>query len=174
MSVIAVPWVDLITTPSRLPDPALYGLITGPFTLALHLQGTELFMKMFDDEDYLKHLMTFCKDVSKKMADYYIESGCDVIALVDPTTSQIGPEQFRQYAEELLTIFPDIHFTIEDLIAERDRVVSHWTATGTQKGEFIEIPATNKNIKFQGATFLHIAGGKVISRVFVKPILVTE
>ena len=73
-----------------------------------------------------------------------------------------GPEQFRQYAEELLTVFPDIHFIIEDLIAERDRVVSHWTLTGTQKGKFMEIPATNKSIKFQGASILHIAGGKVV------------
>jgi uroporphyrinogen decarboxylase len=85
------------------PDIALYGLITGPFTLALHLQGTELFMKMFDDEEYLKQLMDFCKDVSKKMADNYIEAGCDIIALVDPMTSQIGPEQFRQFVSEPVT-----------------------------------------------------------------------
>jgi MtaA/CmuA family methyltransferase len=82
------------------PEIALYGLITGPFTLALHLQGTELFMKMFDDEEYIKQLMNFCKDVSKKMADYYIEAGCDVIAIVDPMTSQIGSEQFRQFVSE--------------------------------------------------------------------------
>jgi predicted ester cyclase len=62
-----------------------------------------------------------------------------------------GPEQFRQYAKELLTVFPDIHFTIEDLIAEGDMVVSHWTLTGTQKGEFLEIPATNKKVEFQGS-----------------------
>ncbi|MCZ2846233.1 MAG: ester cyclase, partial [Candidatus Bathyarchaeota archaeon] len=61
-----------------------------------------------------------------------------------------GPEQFRQYAEELFAVFPDIHFTIEDLIAEGNRVVSHWTLKVTQKGEFLGIPATNKNIKFQG------------------------
>jgi steroid delta-isomerase-like uncharacterized protein len=93
------------------------------------------------------------------VVDEFIDTNC-IFHAFDKDLK--GPEQFRQYAEELLTIFPDIHFTIEDLIAERDRVVSHWTATGTQKGEFIEIPATNKNIKFQGATFLHIAGGKVI------------
>jgi len=85
------------------PEIALYGLITGPFTLALHLQGTELFMKMFDDENYLKQLMDFCKNVSKQMADYYIEAGCDIVALVDPMTSQIGPEQFRQFVSEPVT-----------------------------------------------------------------------
>lgn len=93
------------------------------------------------------------------VVDEFIDTNCIFHAFEKDLK---GPEQFRQYAEELLTVFPDIHFTIEDLIAERDRVVSHWTATGTQKGEFIEIPATNKNIKFQGATILRIAGGKVV------------
>ena len=73
-----------------------------------------------------------------------------------------GPAQFRQYAEELFAAFPDIHFTIEDLIGERDKVVSHWTLTVTQRGEFLGIPATNKKIKFQGATILLIAKGKVV------------
>ena len=73
-----------------------------------------------------------------------------------------GPEQFRQYAKELLAVFPDIHFKIEDLIAEGDMVVSHWTLTGTHKGEFLEIPATNKKVEFQGSSILRIAEGKVI------------
>lgn len=81
----------------RFPDLALYGLVTGPFTLALHLYGTDIFMKMFDDVEYIERLMKFCMDVSMAMSLYYIEAGCDVIALVDPMTSQIGPAQFEQF-----------------------------------------------------------------------------
>lgn len=79
------------------PDLALYGLVTGPFTLALHLLGTDLFMKMFDDQDYVCRLMEFCRDTCVAMAQYYIEAGCDVIAAVDPMTSQVGSDQFRQF-----------------------------------------------------------------------------
>lgn len=79
------------------PDIALYGLVTGPFTLALHLLGTQIFMDMFDDPEGVKDLMTFCTDVGKTMAGYYMEAGCDVIAVVDPMTSQIGPDQFRKF-----------------------------------------------------------------------------
>jgi len=79
------------------PDLALYGLITGPFTLAMHLLGTDLFMKMFDDQEYIFNLMSFCRDTCLAMAQYYIKAGCDVIALVDPMTSQIGSDQFRQF-----------------------------------------------------------------------------
>ena len=79
------------------PDLALYGLITGPFTLAMHLCGYELFMKMHREKQYVIDLLDFCKKVCFAMSDYYIEAGCDVIALVDPMTSQIGPKHFKQF-----------------------------------------------------------------------------
>jgi len=85
------------------PDIALYATITGPFTLALHLLGTDIFMKMFDDLDYVNRLLDFCKDVCKAMSSYYIEAGCDVVAVVDPMTSQIGAEQFREFVHEPVT-----------------------------------------------------------------------
>ena len=79
------------------PDIALYGLITGPFTLALHLMGTDIFMKMFEDLDEVYKVMSFCADVGKEMSNRYIESGCDVIAMVDPMTSQIDPASFESF-----------------------------------------------------------------------------
>lgn len=89
------------------PDIALYGLITGPFTLALHLLGTDIFIKMYEDEQYIHELMDFTKKVGLFMADLYIENGCDVISMVDPMTSQIDPDMFRQFvlpaAEEIFS-----------------------------------------------------------------------
>ncbi len=79
------------------PDLSLYGLVTGPFTLALHLLGTDIFMKMFEDESAIKELMNFTMEVGKAMSGYFLKAGCDVIAVVDPMTSQIGPDQFRQF-----------------------------------------------------------------------------
>ena len=79
------------------PDLALYGLITGPFTLALHLLGTEIFMKMFEDPDYTHELLNYCAVVGKNMSTLFLEAGSDVIAVVDPMTSQIGPDQFEQF-----------------------------------------------------------------------------
>ncbi len=82
------------------PDLALYGLITGPFTLALHLCGTDIFMMMFTDEDKVRRVMSFCADVCNAMSGYYIEAGCDIVAVVDPMCSQIGPDQFEQFILE--------------------------------------------------------------------------
>ncbi|MDY4105599.1 MAG: uroporphyrinogen decarboxylase family protein [Oscillospiraceae bacterium] len=76
---------------------ALYGLICGPFTLASHLRGNNLFTDMYDFEDEVGELFAFCKRVCMKMAEYYIAAGMDVIALVDPLISQISTEHFEQF-----------------------------------------------------------------------------
>ena len=93
------------------PDIALYGLITGPFTLALHLMGTDIFMKMFEDPDEVHRLMRFCTDTGKMMSGKYIKSGCDVIAMVDPMVSQIDTLSFEKfvspYATELFGFIRD-------------------------------------------------------------------
>lgn len=84
-------------------DIALYGLITGPFTLALHLMGTDIFMQMFEDPANVRNVLDFCCRVGKAMSDYYIDAGCDVVAVVDPMTSQIGPEQFVEFVSPYCT-----------------------------------------------------------------------
>jgi MtaA/CmuA family methyltransferase len=82
---------------SQHPNVALYGLITGPFTLALHLLGTDIFMKMLEEPDYMHRLLSFTSVIGKKMAKAFIEAGCDVIAVVDPMTSQIDGQSFETF-----------------------------------------------------------------------------
>ena len=81
-------------------DTALYGLITGPFTLASHLRGQEIFMDMLDDEDYTRDLLAYCTEVAKKMCDYFIEAGMDVIGVVCPLVSQVSPMHFEEFLEK--------------------------------------------------------------------------
>ncbi|MDA3799231.1 MAG: uroporphyrinogen decarboxylase family protein [Kiritimatiellae bacterium] len=80
-----------------LDDVALYGLICGPFTLALHLLGNNIFLEMYDNPDYIIELMEYCKNIAVKVAEAYIDAGCDVIAVVDPMTSQISPDHFEEF-----------------------------------------------------------------------------
>lgn len=85
---------------------ALYGLVTGPFTLASHLRGTEIFMDMFDQPDYLKELIAFCSRTAMRMSEFYREAGMDVIAVVDPLVSQISPKHFASFlAKDFTEIF---------------------------------------------------------------------
>jgi uroporphyrinogen decarboxylase len=97
---------------AKYPDMALYGLITGPFTLALHMMGPEIFMAMYDNPEYVQEVMSFCNSVAKKMATYYIANGCDIVAVVDPMTSQISPKDFSTFVTEYLSdLFASVRAT---------------------------------------------------------------
>lgn len=76
---------------------ALYGLLCGPFTLASHLRGTNIFMDMMMDQEYVHDLLEYATDVSIALADYFIDAGMDVIAAVDPLISQISPDHFKEF-----------------------------------------------------------------------------
>lgn len=82
---------------SRGDQIALYGLITGPFTLALHLMGTNLFLEMFTGPDKVKAVLSYCGEVARRAADFYLDHGADVIAVVDPMTSQISSAHFEEF-----------------------------------------------------------------------------
>jgi uroporphyrinogen decarboxylase len=93
----------------KYPDIALYGLVTGPFTLGLHLLGTEIFMRMFEDPASIHELLDFTSGVTRSMSKYLLDAGCDIIAVVDPMTSQIGPDQFTEFIHKpVKSVFDDI------------------------------------------------------------------
>lgn len=78
-------------------ETALYGLLTGPFTLLSHLRGSDIFMDMLMDPELVHKHMTFCTQVAKATADFLIANGSDVIAVVDPMTSQVSPAHFEEF-----------------------------------------------------------------------------
>jgi len=96
---------------------ALYGLLCGPFTLAMHLMGNDLFMQMYDHPDYVKAVVGYCASIGCKMAHAYIDAGADVIAVVDPMTSQISPVHFNEF------VAPYVN-QIFDIVRERGRFSS--------------------------------------------------
>ncbi len=73
-----------------------------------------------------------------------------------------GPEGFKQEATMYRSAFPDIHITIEDQIAEGDKVVTRWSARGTHQGELMGIPPTNKKATVTGIAIDRLASGKIV------------
>ena len=61
----------------------------------------------------------------------------------------------------LLTAFPDLHYTVEDLVTQGEKVVSRWSAAGTHTGDFFGMPPTNKSVKMIGITIFHVKDGKI-------------
>ncbi|BCS96549.1 hypothetical protein DSLASN_21810 [Desulfoluna limicola] len=89
------------------PDIALYGLVCGPFTLASHLRGTNIFMDMYTQPDKVNELINYCEEVVSEYAGFLIEAGCDVIGAVDPLVSQISPASFEQFLSTPFSAFFD-------------------------------------------------------------------
>jgi steroid delta-isomerase-like uncharacterized protein len=79
-----------------------------------------------------------------------------------PGLESRGPEGFKQVATGFLTGFPDSTFTIDDLIAEGDRVVVRFTVRGTHLGDFASIPPTNRQITLSVIMVNQISNGKMI------------
>ena len=73
-----------------------------------------------------------------------------------------GPEGVARYFATLREAFPDLHFTIDDQIAEADRAVTRWTARGTHTGAFRGIPPSGRQVRMTGITINRVAGGKVV------------
>jgi len=73
-----------------------------------------------------------------------------------------GPDGEKQFVTMHRTAFPDIKFTVEDWIAEGDKVVTRWTFTGTHKGELMGISPTGVQVTMTGISIGRIAGGKIV------------
>lgn len=81
--------------------------------------------------------------------------------LHDPTGPIPGAEGFKQYVAMYRAAFPDLRITLEDEVAEGDRVVVRWVARGTHQGELMGIPPTGRQITVTGITIVRAdASGK--------------
>ena len=76
------------------------------------------------------------------------------------------PDAFKQTIIGVKTAFPDVHFTVHDVIAEGDKVVRHFTQHGTHTGELTwwNLPPTGKEISVTGIMIDRIEDGKIAER----------
>jgi steroid delta-isomerase-like uncharacterized protein len=79
------------------------------------------------------------------------------------TTPEIkGPEGAKQYIAGFRTAFPDLHITIEGMVAEGDMVAIQYTMRGTFKGEFMGMAPTGKKMEIPNASFARFRDGKQV------------
>jgi steroid delta-isomerase-like uncharacterized protein len=73
-----------------------------------------------------------------------------------------GPDGAAQFVPKLRKAFPDFRFTVEEQIAEADRVATRWTIRGTHEGKFRGVPASGRRVMMTGITIFRVANGKLI------------
>ena len=72
-----------------------------------------------------------------------------------------GVETFKRIVIMLRTSFSDYHFELEDLIAEGDKVVTRFTASGTHIGSYMNIPPTGKEVSYAAVDIFRLHDGKI-------------
>lgn len=77
------------------------------------------------------------------------------------TEHETGIQAFKELERIYKQAFPNKKLKIDDIMAVDDKVVVHWTCTGTHKGDLEGIPATNRDFKITGITIYRLANGKI-------------
>lgn len=76
-----------------------------------------------------------------------------------------GQRQGREGLKEVLAMmsaaFPDIHWAVEEMVGEGEKVVTRFTWTGTHRGTFLGVPATGKSVSVKGVVIDRVVGGKM-------------
>ena len=80
----------------------------------------------------------------------------------DPTFGA-GREAFRAQWRKWQSAFTDLHFAIEEIVAEPDKVVARWVLTGRHTGTFLGVPATGREISVHGMSLDHIKDNQIVS-----------
>ncbi|WP_028398953.1 ester cyclase [Ectobacillus panaciterrae] len=112
-----------------------------------------------------KHLMhrftEFINTASEKLAEELIAP--DAIFHVPGRLEPMrGPDGYLAIIGMMRGGFPDIQWTLEEMVAEGDTVAARFTMRGTHQGSFFGVPPTMKTIKVQAMNFYRLSGGKIV------------
>ena len=83
---------------------------------------------------------------------------------LDHSAAAPGLENFKSYLAMITSVFPDIKVTIEDLLADENKVAVRLTIHGTQLGPFRGFPPAGRQATWTGMDILHIFNGKIAER----------
>jgi len=96
------------------------------------------------------------------LEDALQEVYADDIVMHEPDEDVRGIEGLRQFVSMIRSALPDLRITLEEDIAEGEKVVSRWRAQGTHQGELMSIAPTGNEVAITGITIHRIEEGKIV------------
>jgi steroid delta-isomerase-like uncharacterized protein len=87
--------------------------------------------------------------------------GPDFRAYMSGAKEPLNNDTWAGFMSVFTSAFPDARLSVDDSIAEGDRVVSRWTLTGTHRGEFQGVPATGRTVTITGIEFNRVVDGRI-------------
>ncbi len=103
----------------------------------------------------------FDECLNRHNPDLYPELYCDVVYRA-PAMGELRSEEHRHFLLSVFAGFPDAQWTIEEQIAEAEKVATRWTFAGTHSGTFMGIEATGRQVCITGISLSRIAGGTIV------------
>lgn len=73
-----------------------------------------------------------------------------------------GLAEYKEFVTDMRRVFPDQTIKVLDVIPEGEKVVTRIAVTGTQRGEFLTVPPTNKTETVEGISISRIVNGKIV------------
>lgn len=104
----------------------------------------------------------FLEELGKDLTAIDVFFAPNALAHLPGSPEPTNREGFKQFVTLLYTAFPDLHHTVEDQIAENDKVVNRVTARGIHQGYFQGIAPTSRQVIITDILITRIKGGKVI------------
>ena len=96
------------------------------------------------------------------LGDALQEVYAEDIVMHEPDEDVRGIEGLKQFVSMIRSALPDLRITLEDDIAEGNKVVSRWGAQGTHQGELMGIAPTGNHVAITGITIHRIENGKIV------------
>ena len=103
----------------------------------------------------------FLKGLDERLSIIDEVCASQVVAHIPGGIQPIDREGFRQFVSLLYLAFPDMSHTVEDQVAEGDKVVSRLTVEGTHQGPFQGMAPTGKRVKFTDIMISRLEDGKI-------------
>ena len=115
-------------------------------------------------EDNKAHVRRGFEAVNQKNLAVFDELLTPDVVFHNASTTMQGLEAYKQFLSMYMTAFPDLQFTVEDMIAEGDTVVARFTTRGTHQGNLMGIPPTGKQVSGTGMFIDRIVNGKGVEQ----------
>jgi steroid delta-isomerase-like uncharacterized protein len=80
----------------------------------------------------------------------------------EPDSVVTGPEEFKRLHRDFCGAFPDLHVTLDDVVAEGDLVAVRWHIDATHKGDHLGFPASGRKAAMTGTTFVKVEQGRIM------------
>src|ERR1700722_3619704 len=111
--------------------------------------------------EFMKNFVEFINSASETLAHKLVSPEA-IFHVPGRPEPMVGPAGYLAVVGMMRASFPDIQWTVEELISEGDKVAARFTMRGTHRGQFMGVPPTEKTTAVQALNIYHLKNGQIV------------